>query len=77
MSDGLIVYPFPLPGRQICIRLYLPTDLTMPEVRRITAFLETLVIPDEELDVKSWQERQARAMANMRNTAPADQTDDR
>ena len=43
---GLISYPLILPGREVCIRLYLPPDLTLREVERLTAFLKTLVIPE-------------------------------
>lgn len=39
----LLAYPFPL--RSGCIvRLYLPPDLTVPEIQRLAAFLESLAI---------------------------------
>jgi hypothetical protein len=44
-ATGLIDYPFPLrAGRPVYLRL--PADLTAPEVKRLTTFLNSLAIDD-------------------------------
>lgn len=48
MSDALLQYPFKLPNRQYLCRLYLPSDLSGEEVNRLSAFLRTLVMPEQE-----------------------------
>ena len=47
-ATGLVEYVFPL-RRSLEVRLILPRDLTMAEVRRLEAFMRALVV-DEAAD---------------------------
>ena len=44
-GTGMILYQMVLRAPDCIIELTLPRDLTMAEVKRLTAFLETLVNP--------------------------------
>ena len=41
---GFVDYPFPLRDGQLVARLFLPLDLKMAEVKRLSAFMATLVV---------------------------------
>ncbi len=41
---GFVDYPFPLRDGQLVARLFLPRDLKMAEVKRLSAFMATLVV---------------------------------
>ncbi len=47
---GIVEYPFPLREGQM-VRLYLPRDLKLAEVKRLTAFMATLVVDPEGLAI--------------------------
>ena len=45
-QTGIVEYPFPLREGQM-VRLYLPRDLKLTEVKRLTAFMATLAVDTE------------------------------
>jgi hypothetical protein len=49
-QTGIVEYPFPLRDGQM-IRLYLPRDLRVAEVKRLTAFMSTLTVDAEGLAI--------------------------
>ena len=50
VAEGWIEYPFPLPEGRTA-RLRLPRDLKRVEVRRLTAFMETLTVDFHEAEI--------------------------
>lgn len=68
----LISYPLILrPSPNPCVRLFLPHDLTMKEVKRITAMLEAIAIdgPEPLGDVESVPEIDRMVGEFLRETA--------
>ena len=68
MGDALLSYPFKLPNRQYLCRLHLPSDLTQEEVNRLVAYLNTLVMPQDEESRAALKEDES---ATVKGAAPS------
>jgi hypothetical protein len=56
IHDGVLYTRFPL-RENMDVKLTLPINITMSEARRINAFLETLILPEDQAPNNSAQPR--------------------